>query len=1147
MPLLPPRVRGPVSECSTFIRVQSQLAGADVEVLDQTSGVVIAALATAPGGDAWIPVVGPIAAGMELAARQRLGMEDSDPSAETVQVQASPNPMTPVNFATPVFRCGECVWIDGAVPGADVTVTQGGAVIGTGRSVDGTARVGLTSPIAPLGAVEAYQEACGKLGPSSQGTGPLRPDQAGQDRRLAPPSVAAPLLECSQQVTVSGVVPGATVELERSAGPNVLACFDQPSLYFGVNPALAVGETVRAIQRMPSCEMVSDWSEPVVVDELEPVPVPSLSAPLCAGGTAVTVCGLLGGALVKVTIAPGHLHGGFPVGGETYLATAPESGCFTFALANGLPADSVVYATQELCGRTSDPSNFVHVDPAPASLPTPRIDRPLFECATVVHVFDLAASGRVYVVSRTLGVVGEAPIIAGEQDVAVAPMLIADDEIFAFVIGCGLRSGDSEPVPVEHFSDPRPPRVDDPVFTCETAVGVGDVVPGARVDVFVNGVWRGSAATGTTHADVGVSGRLHAGDRVTATQALCGRPSRESRPVIVTVFAGRWFRVGGDDHSQILAVHAALTPSGRIVIFAGDQYDGANRKPNAPNVDHTRLMDTRPPYAVTSVTGLPPDANLFCSGHAWLEDGSLLVAGGTERGPNSAFHGDHWFGPRESWRFAGSSSWSATEKLNMARPADRRSGYAAENTGGRWYPTLVTLADGRVLALGGHPLEGDRRHTNTSLELFDPASNRWSLVGGADYANIPGAAEVPERSQHSEYPRCHVLRDGTVYVVSNMADGNTYRWTPGNDPSAWTAVTPPPPGYTGNPQPYTTVLLPLRWSAEYQPEILLFGRDTPYTIKPLTDPTFRMTNARAVSGVRIYPLATLLPTGEVFVSGGTRTAQDATGVLEGELYRPGARSWTALPAASRVRNYHSTALLMPNGAVWHSGSNRDCEPGPEGRDRTVEVFEPWYFCEPRPVISGATSRVCAGDELTVETPNGRDITQVVLLRCGSFTHAWNPDQRLVEVPFERSRTNSRILRARLPANAAVLVPGWYLLFVLDGAGVPSEGRMVQVCRPPASTPLAPPVGLQQAAHEMMRAIADFGRLLNQSGVDPCCEAAPHGDAGGAGQKGGAGLPVAVGAPGGGPVVVEPTPVGAPPVDHQPGGGAVGHDHGGHRH
>jgi hypothetical protein len=319
--------------------------------------------------------------------------------------------------------------------------------------------------------------------------------------------------------------------------------------------------------------------------------------------------------------------------------------------------------------------------------------------------------------------------------------------------------------------------------------------------------------------------------------------------------------------------------------------------------------------------------------------------------------------------------------LNTARPGDVRPSFDPSNTGGRWYPTLITLADGRVLALGGHSLEGDSRHTNTSMEIYDLGSKKWSLVGSVDYPNIPGAAEIPTRDTHSEYPRCHVLRDGTVFNASNMADGDVFRWTPGNDPLNWTRVAAAPPTYSGNPQPYTSVLLALRHQNEYTPDVLVCGRAMAYRIQPLAaSPTWSATAGRTMAGTppRIYPLATLLPTGEVFVSGGTRTGYDADALMVAEMYDPDKNAWRTLDVnekMARVRNYHSTALLMPNGAVWHSGSNKDCLPGSAGRDRTVEIYEPWYFCANRPVITGVTSRACAGETLNIETPNAKKITE----------------------------------------------------------------------------------------------------------------------------------------------------------------------------
>jgi len=48
---------------------------------------------------------------------------------------------------------------------------------------------------------------------------------------------------------------------------------------------------------------------------------------------------------------------------------------------------------------------------------------------------------------------------------------------------------------------------------------------------------------------------------------------------------------------------------------------------------------------------------------------------------------------------------------------------------GRW-------SDSRVLAVSGHPEVDDSRHNNNSLELYDPNSGTWSIVGSSDYANI---------------------------------------------------------------------------------------------------------------------------------------------------------------------------------------------------------------------------------------------------------------------------------------------------------------------------------------------------------------------------------------------------------------------------
>ena len=1045
MALLPPRVIGPLSECSSGVRVQGQLSGSTVRVFAD-GGLVCEALAAAADQVFTLLAGASLPAGARVTASQQLGVEISDESYEPVEVQAKPPTIGHVGFRSHLWACGRCVWLEGLVPGAAVEVRAGGSVLGSGTSYDGNARIGLSPALSPGEVVEAQQEACGDPGPNTIGppTETLGDDRR---RRLGPPTVESPLQACRQGVVVGDVVHGARVTLLRSAGPNVQSCFDASALRFGVNPALSEGETVAARQEFPDCEIVGEDAAPVVVGPAEPVPPPIALGPLCAGGTTVPLAGLLFAARVRIQVD----------GSDIGEAEAPTEGQFDFVVPS-LPGGSIVTATQELCGIFSDPSNHVAVDPAPGALPQPVVADPLFECAGIVHVRQLHPGARVYVRSTLLGApIGEAQVYGAEADVAVAPLLIAGDEIFAVQHGCGSVSSESDRVRVGEHERLRPPRVDDPLYSCEESVRVVDVVPGARVDVYVNGVFRGSAASGGAEIEVAITGSLMVDDAVTARQRLCEDVSDQGEAVRVSEFLGRWLRVGGDDHAQILAVHAALLRTGQIVYFGGDQHTPTLN--TSGDVDHTRLYDCVT-GAVTIVTGLSAAADLFCAGHAMLEDGRLLVGGGTRNWGGGGIHpAGHFIGSRESWIFdPADHAWAPTTgKLVTQRAAEVTGGLDIERTGGRWYPTLVTLPNGKVLAITGHPEVDDSRHNNSSLELFDPASDRWEIVGATDYANIP---EVAGRSY--EYPRMHVLRDGTVLSASTMDDGTCERWHPYSDPEQWEFVvgSPPHPTYRSNYSLYvTSVLLPLLHTQEYRPRILICGSHTPYILDPLdAAPAWTATprqladhpDAGDMNPQRLNLDAVLLPTGEVFVSGGVKNVNsDATAVRQAELYDPedGALgSWRVLPAAERPRNYHSVALLMPSGAVWVAGSNFSAGTGLDNRELRIEVFEPWYFCGSRPQITDAPERACAGEDIEIRTPQAAAIERVALLRVGSVTHNFNADQRYVTIPFRPAKT-ANVLRASLPANGAVLVPGYYLLFVLDDQRRPSVGRFIQICRP----------------------------------------------------------------------------------------------------
>src|SRR5439155_4690017 len=91
-----------------------------------------------------------------------------------------------------------------------------------------------------------------------------------------------------------------------------------------------------------------------------------------------------------------------------------------------------------------------------------------------------------------------------------------------------------------------------------------------------------------------------------------------------------------------------------------------------------------------------------------------------------------------------------------------------------------------------------------------------------------------------------------------------------------------------------------------------------------------------------------------------------------------------------------------------------------------------------------------GATFQVQTPDAANITSVVLVRPGAQTHAFDMDQRLVGLSYT---TDAGVLNVTAPPNGNIAPPGYYMLFLLNSAGVPSLARFVQES---ASIPNQPP-------------------------------------------------------------------------------------------
>jgi galactose oxidase len=456
--------------------------------------------------------------------------------------------------------------------------------------------------------------------------------------------------------------------------------------------------------------------------------------------------------------------------------------------------------------------------------------------------------------------------------------------------------------------------------------------------------------------------------------AVAARPAGAHPPEV----DGQWSAV---ETWPVSATHAHLLPSGQV-LFWSEFMDG----------DRAYLWDP----GTDQVTAAPPPGyNVFCAGHAFLGDGSLLVAGGHADTP--------W--PDTGLPFAstfGPAGWMRLRDMYQ----------------GRWYPTVVTLDDGRALVASGWLHEGE---LDDLPQIWEPATRRWLDLDTA-------------RLTEELYPRMLLAPDGRVVeagpdTLTRVLDvGGTGTWFPlgrtaGSDTRTYGSAVLYGPGKI----------------------LIMGGGDPPLDTAEridLGDAVPRWRPAASMAHARRQLNATLLPDGRVLVTGGSAGPgfDDGTSaVLPAEVWDPATDTWTTLAAAADYRGYHATALLLPDGRVLSAGGRL---PGTSTPQPTAEVFSPPYlFQGPRPRITAAPAGIVPGDGFHVVTPDATHVSRVTLLRLGSATHAFDMNQRFLELAFTR---NGDGLDVKAPATSALAPPGDYMLFLLSSTGVPSLARVVRV-------------------------------------------------------------------------------------------------------
>lgn len=441
----------------------------------------------------------------------------------------------------------------------------------------------------------------------------------------------------------------------------------------------------------------------------------------------------------------------------------------------------------------------------------------------------------------------------------------------------------------------------------------------------------------------------------------------------------------------LIAAHAVLTPDGRVLTYGTD---GSGRQTGY------FIYDVWDPIVGPSAGGhltLPNGTatDIFCSSQLILpQNGDIFLAGG-----------DNWTGSgttntgNNNTTLYNPGSNSLTRGVNMNRA--------------RWYSSSTALLNGEIYVQGGSG--------GADLpEIRDVNGNMRLLTN----ANTNGLA--------ANFPRNFLAPDGRVFGFDTA--GRMYYVSPVSTGLLQSAGQLP--GATS-------------WTSSavmFQPGRILQmgGASSAALVIDINGVQPVVTATQSMSSQRQWVSATVLPDGRVLGTGGSAVENQLNGVNNvAELWNPATGTWTQGSAGTRARLYHSFGLLLPDASVLVGGGGA---PGPLV-NLNAEIYYPPYLFDAsgaratRPVIESAPDTVVAGDRFAVGISGAASVSRVSFIKTGSTTHSVNMDQRYLSLPFT---ANGALLDVQLPSRAGDLPPGYYMLFVLDGRGVPSVSRMVRV-------------------------------------------------------------------------------------------------------
>ena len=466
------------------------------------------------------------------------------------------------------------------------------------------------------------------------------------------------------------------------------------------------------------------------------------------------------------------------------------------------------------------------------------------------------------------------------------------------------------------------------------------------------------------------------------------------------------------DFPTVPVAAAVLHDTGRVLVwssFAPGTFSGGSG-----GLTQTATYD--PASGIVSQrTVTDTQHDMFCPGLSMDATGRPFVTGGNDADRTSIYDPN-------------SDTWIAGSGMQIARG----------------YQSSAVLSDSRIFTIGGSWSGGQG---NKNGEIYSTTANTWTLLPGCPVAPMltNDAQGVYRQDNHGWL---FGWKNGSVFQAGPSKTMNWYGTTGSGSQQPAGLRGTDPDAMNGNAVMYDAVngkILTVGGAVNYQNS----NATTNAHIITIGAPgaTASVATINNMNQARSFANGVVLPNGQVLIVGGESYAvpfSDDTSTLIPEIWDPVTLKFTTMNPMAIPRTYHSIALLLPDATVISGGGGLCGSCSTNHFD--AQIFRPPYLfnsngspaTQPKITAISATS-VRVGATITVTTDS--TVTSFSLIRGGSATHTVDTDQR--RIPLTPLISGSRYV-VTVPNDPGIALPGQWMLFAINAAGVPSVARTVLI-------------------------------------------------------------------------------------------------------